>query len=544
VNPRPPPWLLPLALGALAGLVAILATALWQGARAEANLARARRSTALRRELTAQVKELRGRVTACIEAWSDAEEDPDSAFLWGWARLQRVLGAGTLPIGTQLEIYEATREWPAEDEPPEDGVSLLGRASAVGFEVSTQETPLAPALPRASILSEVVAGDPGLAERAPLWFSLSGDDLRLHTLLRLEDEEQTDREEEGDEQEDVEGARREVVRLFHLAVPFRAPTRTRALVRCDLQDGSLVPALVEHVAEGSLGAAQVQARALPRETYAPLEGRHLSPDRTPRLSLFVPAADGPSLLLLGLTGLCLLGLLTSGLLFWRAQREARPHPPSLSGEAAHEMRTPLTVMRGKLEVALRREREPAQYRQTLRECLEEVEDLQTLQDAVLLLARNPLPDASQERVDLVALVAGEVQRVQTLAPERRIALQAPAAPLTVRGDPALLARAVANLLDNALLHSLEGGAISAVVTAGSRQVEIRIEDEGPGVPEERREAVFQRFYRGPDVGRRSIPGSGLGLAIVRWIALQHGGQVFVDPRAHQRGCFVLRLPLA
>jgi signal transduction histidine kinase len=114
----------------------------------------------------------------------------------------------------------------------------------------------------------------------------------------------------------------------------------------------------------------------------------------------------------------------------------------------------------------------------------------------------------------------------------------------VLGDPSLLARAVGNLLDNAAFHSVAGGEIRvrAEVVAGA--VRVAVEDEGPGIPEHRREKVFERFYRGPEVGQRGIPGSGLGLPIARWIAQLHGGTLVLDPPVATRGRFVLEIPLA
>jgi signal transduction histidine kinase len=204
------------------------------------------------------------------------------------------------------------------------------------------------------------------------------------------------------------------------------------------------------------------------------------------------------------------------------------------------MRTPLTVMRGKLEVALRRDRDAAYYRQTLEECLEEVAALEQLQEAVLLLGRTRRSDLVQEDIDLRAIAEAEVARVAEGHPERDVSLAMNGA-VVVQGDPSLLARAIGNLIDNAANHSVDGGAIRVSVAAQGGHARVVVDDDGPGVPPERHEAIFERFFRGPDVGRRGIAGSGLGLPIVRRIAELHGGTAAIEPA--QGGRFVIRLPL-
>jgi signal transduction histidine kinase len=230
------------------------------------------------------------------------------------------------------------------------------------------------------------------------------------------------------------------------------------------------------------------------------------------------------------------------LAFALASRRRVP-PPDVTAEVAHELKTPLTAMRGSLEVALRREREAAEYRETLGSTLEEVKGLQNLVGSVLLLTRGAETPPAKEPVDLVEVVRAEAERVHHTNAERHVSLASVKGPRIVHGDPSLLARAVANLLDNAALHSVAGGTIRARVEAVGMQLIVSVEDDGPGIPASRREKVFERFYRGPDVGRRGIPGAGLGLPIARWIAELHGGSLELDPAVEDRARFVLRLPM-
>ena len=238
-------------------------------------------------------------------------------------------------------------------------------------------------------------------------------------------------------------------------------------------------------------------------------------------------------------------LLLQGLSWWLQRRlpSVPPTAPDVTAEAAHEMRTPLTVMRGALEVALRRDRSPKEYQETLDLCLEEVKGLQNLQDAVLFLGRGARAEPAREPVDLLALAEGEVSRLRGGHAERQIALDAVPEPLVMTGDPSLLARLLGNLLDNAALHSTPGGAIRIALARSGQDAVVTVEDDGPGVPPARRERIFERFYRGPEASRRGVPGSGLGLPIARWLAELHGGSLTLDPEPTDRARFRLSLPL-
>ena len=175
--------------------------------------------------------------------------------------------------------------------------------------------------------------------------------------------------------------------------------------------------------------------------------------------------------------------------------------------------------------------------------LEEVKGLQNVIGSVLLLTRGAETPPAEEPVEMTEVVRAEAERVHLASPDRHVSLASVKGPRVVVGDPSLLSRAVANLLDNAALHSVAGGAIRVRVEAVRRELIVSVEDDGPGIPASRREKVFERFWRGPEVGARGIPGSGLGLPIARWIAEVHGGSLVLDPAVADRARFVLRLPL-
>jgi len=198
-----------------------------------------------------------------------------------------------------------------------------------------------------------------------------------------------------------------------------------------------------------------------------------------------------------------------------------------TADASHEIRNPLSVMRTGLEVALRRERDVAEYKQLLRENLQEIERLQTILEGLLTMARSAPgsePPIQHVAVDLSALLAETARRFETLATERgnRVELAVEDG-LEVLGDGGLLRLIVFNLLDNALKYGPAGTAIRLEAERGGDGVRIRVRDQGPGVPADQRTRVFERYVR--DSGSSGV--GGLGLAVVRWAAEAHGGRVAI-----------------
>jgi signal transduction histidine kinase len=188
-------------------------------------------------------------------------------------------------------------------------------------------------------------------------------------------------------------------------------------------------------------------------------------------------------------------------------------------DAAHELRSPIASMRAQLEVA---QAHPGTttVREVAAGSLTDVDRLALLVEALLALAR---------------LDAG-----MTLAPVDLAALVDQPGPLMVQGDELALRRAIDNLIANA-----QGHARAVVVTARAVDgwAEVRVEDDGPGIPADQRERVFERFVRLDDARSRDAGGSGLGLAIVRTTARAHHGDVTVQESSLGGACFVLRLPL-
>ncbi len=212
-------------------------------------------------------------------------------------------------------------------------------------------------------------------------------------------------------------------------------------------------------------------------------------------------------------------------------------------DAAHELRTPLAIMRGASELGLAAhslDEQGAALEQVLAQnahLTRLVEDLSTLARAdsgAVDLARLP--------VDLSRLVAETVAGVGVLAEERgvRLLVEAPEE-ARVSGDAVRLRQALLILLDNALKYTPDHGAITVSVVRQGGQVRLRVQDNGPGLAPEDLPHLFERFYRADKA--RSSAGSGLGLAIGRWIAEAHGGRITAANAPERGALFTITLPL-
>ena len=212
-------------------------------------------------------------------------------------------------------------------------------------------------------------------------------------------------------------------------------------------------------------------------------------------------------------------------------------------DASHELRTPVSVARTAAQVTLAApNRTEAEYREALGIVASQTERLTRVVDDMFVLALADVDGRTLARHYLYfdEVVADCVRAAAVLAAERRIAiaLDTPEG-VQMRGDDELLRRMVMNLLDNAVRYSPQGSAVTVTVTAASGQVTLVVDDAGPGIPEAKRDDVFERFVRLETA--KPTSGGGLGLPIARWIAEQHGGSLRLEssPRGSR---FVATLP--
>jgi two-component system sensor histidine kinase MprB len=205
-------------------------------------------------------------------------------------------------------------------------------------------------------------------------------------------------------------------------------------------------------------------------------------------------------------------------------------------DASHELRTPLASLRTNIEVLHDVDRlTPEQRRSLLDGVVTQLDELTGLVADVVELARGDLPASAQEDVALDDLVSRAVDRARRHWPN--IIFLMAVQPVTVRGVPSRLDRAVANLLDNAGKFSPQGAVVDVTLTTDGT---LTVADRGPGIPEDAIAHVFDRFYRADEA--RAMPGSGLGLAIVKQVIDGHRGTVTLRNRSDGGTVAQLSLP--
>jgi signal transduction histidine kinase len=214
-------------------------------------------------------------------------------------------------------------------------------------------------------------------------------------------------------------------------------------------------------------------------------------------------------------------------------------------DLAHDLRTPLTRLRGTAELALRDGGNPAEARSALADCVDETDRVLHLLEVLLDVsaAEAGALTLRRERVDLSALAALAADLYREVAEQKDIRIELGlAAPAGMDGDPVRLGQALSNLVDNALKYTPEGGRVAVSTASEPGAVTVTVSDSGPGVPTNERDAVWRRLYRGD--ASRSQRGLGLGLTLVRAVAEAHGGSASVGDAPGGGALFQMRFPVA
>ncbi|MBH0187937.1 MAG: HAMP domain-containing histidine kinase [Nitrospira sp.] len=215
--------------------------------------------------------------------------------------------------------------------------------------------------------------------------------------------------------------------------------------------------------------------------------------------------------------------------------------------AAHEMKTPLTILQGNLEVALMKARTTAEYRDALINNLEQVGRLIALTRPLLTLAKftSSKPPIHLAPLALEPLIQDIVDELTLLADDYRIALSFVSESVSpILGDAQWLKQALINLLDNALRYTPPGGSVTVRLQNAGEWVAVAVEDTGHGIESENIPHLFERFYRTDWARAKDSAGTGLGLPIVKEIAEAHGGTISVASQIHKGSIFTLRLPVS
>lgn len=213
--------------------------------------------------------------------------------------------------------------------------------------------------------------------------------------------------------------------------------------------------------------------------------------------------------------------------------------------AAHEMKTPLTILQGNLDVALMKARTSEEYREALLNNLEQVGRLIALTRSLLTLANftSGKPPVHLVPLALEPLIQDLIDELTLLADDRRITLSLDSQSVPpVLGDAQWLKQALINLLDNALHYTPSGGAVTVRLQAVGEGVTVAVEDTGHGIEQEHLPHLFERFYRTDWARAKDAGGTGLGLPIVKEIAEAHSGTISVTSQVDKGSVFTLRLP--
>jgi heavy metal sensor kinase len=214
-----------------------------------------------------------------------------------------------------------------------------------------------------------------------------------------------------------------------------------------------------------------------------------------------------------------------------------------TGDASHQLRTPLAAMLGQVEVALRRERTGEEYRQALASVRVQAERLRRIVESLLFLARadheSQAPDL--EPLDLRRWLADHLARYGDRAIGLRV--ETGLAECPVETHPALLGELVDTLLDNAIKYSKSGSPVTVRLNQRDGEVVLEVENQGSGIRAEDLPHVFEPFYRADEVRREKTSGVGLGLAVAERVAKALGGRIEAESVFGKWSRFTVRLPL-
>jgi len=217
-----------------------------------------------------------------------------------------------------------------------------------------------------------------------------------------------------------------------------------------------------------------------------------------------------------------------------------------SGDVSHELRTPLTIIRGEIEVLLRKDRPKEEYLKTLNSVLEESHRMEKLIDDLLFLSRVEAMDRSKgmETVDLDEVLNAVIKFRSPSASNKKISIDTKnIKPVQLKGNRELLERMTANILDNAIRYSNSGSHIEIELEKNEKTARLQIRDTGISIPEESIPLIFDRFYVVDKSRSKETGGAGLGLSIVKWIAEYHNAEIKVESYVGKGTTFTVNFPL-
>lgn len=216
-----------------------------------------------------------------------------------------------------------------------------------------------------------------------------------------------------------------------------------------------------------------------------------------------------------------------------------------TSDVSHEIRSPLTSLRGNIEVTLRKKRSPEEYEELLRNNLADIIRISRISDNLLLLARadNNILEIRRQWFDIGILLERVVEQLRFKADRAGLSVTGEYAEcLEVSGDVELIEQAFTNIVDNAIKYSGKGGDIKITARKQGGFATVLFKDTGIGIAEKDLPHIFERFYRADKAHSRKLGGTGLGLAITQWIIQAHEGRVEVRSVEGSGTDFLVRLP--
>jgi heavy metal sensor kinase len=214
-----------------------------------------------------------------------------------------------------------------------------------------------------------------------------------------------------------------------------------------------------------------------------------------------------------------------------------------TADASHELRSPLTALRAVGEVALRDGTDPVALRETIGSMLEEAQRLTDLVDALLTLARMDATkaDGAREEVNIARLLDQVRDQFEVLANEKHQTIAVTGDDdINVQADRTLLRLALVNLVHNAIQHAPADSQISTTATRSTHTIDISVKDNGPGIPREYHDKIFDRFFRVDKARSRAYGGAGLGLAIAKQAVERNGGRIILEDNSPGGSIFRIR----
>ena len=223
------------------------------------------------------------------------------------------------------------------------------------------------------------------------------------------------------------------------------------------------------------------------------------------------------------------------------------HISEFSSHVAHELKTPLAVIRGEIELALEQGSNPEEYKNVMTGCLEEIGRMNKVINDLLLLARFDYnPDVFRfEKLDLSQFLAEIHEQSKVLALPKNIKVNAEFSEnnIFIKGDKVHLGRLFLNLINNAVKFTPQKGVVSISVSAKNKTAYTTVSDTGEGISERNLPKIFDRFFRVRKNESASEFGSGLGLNIALAIAKAHNGDITVKSRLGQGAAFTITFPI-